>query len=185
MRCAIFIDGAYLEHIAKQEFSLVQIDFAKLSIAMAGGKEILRTYYYDCLPYQSNPPTKEEKERFSKKQKFFTYLERLPRYAVRYGRLAYRGIDNRGKPIFEQKGIDTLLCVDMVNLGATHQISSVILLAGDSDCIPGIKIVKEHGVDVLLYHAQDKRNYHWQLWQECDERFPIDQGFIDRVKKLP
>jgi len=185
MRCAIFIDGAYLEQIVKQEFSLIQIDFAKLSTVMASGKEIFRTYYYNCLPYQSNPPTEEEKQRFSNKQKFFIHLERLPRYTVRLGRLAYRGYDNRGEKKFEQKGIDTLLCVDMVNLAATHQISSVILLAGDSDSLPGIKIVKEHGVDVILYHAQDKRNYHWQLWQECDERFPIDKGFIDRVKKLP
>jgi uncharacterized LabA/DUF88 family protein len=98
--------------------------------------------------------------------------------------LAYRGLDENGGKKFEQKGIDTLLCVDMVNLAATHQIQTVILLAGDSDYIPGIKIAKEHGVSVILYHGQNKFNYHWQLWQECDERFPIDQQFINNVKKL-
>jgi uncharacterized LabA/DUF88 family protein len=181
MRAAIFIDGAYLEKIVKLEFNLVQIDFAILSEVMAGGREILRTYYYNCLPYQSSPPSKEEKERFSNKQRFFTYLERLPKYTVRLGRLAYRGIEG-GEKKFEQKGIDTLLCVDMVNLAATHQISNAALLAGDSDCIPGIKIAKEHGVGITLYHSQDRDSYHWQLWQECDERFPMNGEFIDRVR---
>ena len=41
-----------------------------------------------------------------------------------------------GRKIFEQKGIDTLLSIDMVNLAATKQVSNIILLAGDSDYIP-------------------------------------------------
>ena len=183
MRVAIFIDGAYLEKINKQDFSLTPIDFNKLAIVMAEGHEILRTYYYNCLPYQSSPPTMDEKSRFSNKQRFFTYLNRLPKYTVRSGRLAYRGIDENGEKKFEQKGIDTLLCVDMVNLAATHQLQGVILLAGDSDCLPGIKVSKDHGVNITLFHGQNKSSYHWELWQECDERFPINQAFIDKVKK--
>lgn len=182
MRAAIFIDGAYLEKILKQEFNLLPIDFAKLSSVMAGNRDILRTYYYNCLPYQSNPPTEDEKKRFAGKQRFFKSLEGLPRYTVRYGRLAYRGIES-GTKKFEQKGIDTLLCVDMVNLTATRQISDVILLAGDSDCLPGIKIAKENGVGIILYHSQKRENYHWELWQECDERFPINEDFITKVQK--
>jgi uncharacterized LabA/DUF88 family protein len=183
MRIAIFIDGAYLEKVLKNEFDLVGIDFVKLSQVMARGKEILRTYYYNCLPYQSHPPTQEERERFSNKQGFFIFLDRLPRYAVRLGRLAYRGTNEKGEPRFEQKGIDTLLCVDMVNLAATHQIASVSLLAGDSDCIPAIKVAKEHGVDITLFHSQIRDNYHYQLWQECDERFPMNQSFIKKITK--
>lgn len=181
MKAAIFIDGACLERILKYEFELAQIEYDKLSSIMAGGREILRSYYYDCLPYQSSPPTEEEKERFSNKQRFFTYLERLPRYTVRLGKLAYRGTVRRKKK-FEQKGIDTLLCVDMVNLATTHQISDVILLAGDSDYIPGIKIAKEHGVSVILYHSENRSNYHYELWQQCDERFPISTELIEKVK---
>ncbi|MGB4681268.1 MAG: hypothetical protein WBH65_01910 [Dethiobacteria bacterium] len=37
----------------------------KLAEWMAGGIELLRTYYYHCLPYKSNPPTEEESERYT------------------------------------------------------------------------------------------------------------------------
>ncbi len=178
MRVAILIDGAYLEKVLKNEFNLPKIDFDKLSHGMARGKEILRTYYYNCLPYQGNPPTDEERKRFANKQRFFTYLERLPRYTVRLGRLAYRGTDEKGEKRFEQKGIDTLLSVDMVNLAATRQISGVILLAGDSDCLPAVRVAKEHGVVVTLFHSQNPGSYHRELWQECDERFPLTEDFI-------
>lgn len=156
MRIAIFIDGGYLEKIIKNEFAEVSIDFAKLVEVLREGRELLRTYYYHCLPYQSNRPTPEESDRFAKKEGFFSYLRRLPRFSVRLGKLAFRGTDNAGNKSFEQKGIDTLLSIDMVNLAATRQVSDIILLAGDSDYIPAIEVTKTHGVGVILYHSQRK-----------------------------
>jgi uncharacterized LabA/DUF88 family protein len=182
MRIAIFIDGGYLEKIIKNEFSEVPIDFSKLVETLVGGRELLRTYYYNCLPYQSNPPTSEESERFANKERFFSYLRRLPRFSVRLGKLAYRGIGSDGKKVFEQKGIDTLLSIDMVNLAATKQVSNIILLAGDSDYIPAVEVAKTHGVGVILYHSHNRDSYHINLWQICDERFPINQSLINKIK---
>jgi uncharacterized LabA/DUF88 family protein len=142
----------------------------------------LRAYYYNCLPYQSNPPTPEESERFAKKERYFSYLRRLPRFNVKVGKLAFRGIDKEGNKDFEQKGIDTLLSIDMVNLAATKQVSNIILLAGDSDYIPAIEVTKTHGVGAILYHSQRRDSYHIDLWQACDERFPINQAFINKIK---
>ncbi|HVA46482.1 MAG TPA: hypothetical protein VNH11_08920 [Pirellulales bacterium] len=73
-RIANFIDGAYLNYVLRDEFRGPRIDFESLANKMAGGREILRTYLYDCLPYQSPTPTQEEKERFSKKQAFLHRL---------------------------------------------------------------------------------------------------------------
>ena len=105
MKVAIFIDGGYIEKIMQQEYPSLKIDYSKLSNVLSRNKEILRSYYYNCLPYQSNPPTPEEKERFAKRQRFYTMLTRLPKFEVREGRLVKRGIE------FEQKGIDTLLSI--------------------------------------------------------------------------
>jgi uncharacterized LabA/DUF88 family protein len=182
MRIAIFIDGGYLEKILKNEFGEVPIDFNKFVEVMIGGRELLRTYYYNCLPYQSNPPSKEESERFAKKERFFSYLRRLPRFYVRLGKLAFRGLDAARNKVFEQKGIDTLLSIDMVNLAATKQVSNIVLLAGDSDYVPAIEVVKTHGVGVILYHSQKTNSYHIDLWQACDERFPLNQAMINKIK---
>src|SRR5438132_262553 len=112
-RIANFIDGAYLQFVLREEFASPKIDFGLLAQKVAGGREILRTYFYDCLPYQSQHPTTEERERFGRKQKFFSALEKNPRFQVRQGRLEYRGKDAKGNPIFEQKRVDILMGVDL------------------------------------------------------------------------
>ena len=50
---ALFIDGAYLDYILRDEFDRARLDFTAMANAMAEGADILRTYYYHCLPYQS------------------------------------------------------------------------------------------------------------------------------------
>ena len=184
MKTAIFVDGGYLEKDTKKEFSpdecnTIRIDFKKLSNELAGGKEILRTYYYDCLPYQSNPPTQEEKDRFSNKERYFNTLNNLPRYCVRLGGVACTTEKATGKKKIIQKRIDVLLSVDMVGIAATRQVSDVVLLTGDSDFVPAIEKVKEFGVNVILYHS---RTYHRELWQVCDDRIKINQDFINKIK---
>ena len=59
-RIAIFIDGAYLDYTLRQEFGGARILYDKLSAQLTQGCDVLRTNYYHCLPYQSNPPTVEE-----------------------------------------------------------------------------------------------------------------------------
>ena len=177
-RAAIFIDGAYLEYVLKDEFKGASIDFSSLSRAMAENADILRTYYYHCPPYQGNPPTQEERERYSARRSFYTALDRLPRFAVRLGRLEFRGLGPDGRPRFEQKRVDILLGVDMVQLAAKGQIQQAILLAGDSDFIPAVTVAKAEGVLVRLFHGN---SCHSDLWQEVDERIKFDQTFIDSV----
>jgi len=182
MRLAILIDGGYFEKVIRNEFAGTRVDFKQFVEVVAVGKEVLRTYYYHCLPYQSNPLKPGESERFAKKESFFSYLKRLPRFQVKLGKLAYRGLDGAGNKSFEQKGVDTLLSLDMVNLAATKQVSNIILLAGDSDYIPAIELTKTHGVGVILYHSQKKDSYHVNLWEACDERYPITQSLINKIK---
>ncbi len=92
MKTAIFIDGGYIFKVIKNEFS-GQLDYHKFVTEISHGKEVLRSYFYDCTPYQSNPPTTEEKERYSKVLKFHTYLKRLPRFEVRLGRLSRQSLN--------------------------------------------------------------------------------------------
>ena len=177
-RIAIFIDGAYLDFVLKDHFGLPRVDFHRLAEHMAGGIEILRTYYYHCPPYQGSPPTPEERERFSRADRFHKYLERLPRYEVRLGRLARR-YDEQGNLRFEQKRVDIKLGVDMALLAGKSQIIHAALVAGDSDFLPAIEAAKVEGVLVHLYHGP---TYHKDLWDQCDERTLIDQALIDAIR---
>lgn len=181
-RIAIFIDGGYWSYVLKDEFGLVKIDYGTLAAKLADGLDILRTYYYNCPPFQSSAPTQEEKERFSRAQSFFRALDRLPRYEVRLGRLAHRGLDQNGQPVFVQKRVDIMLGVDLALLSGKSQITHAALLAGDSDFIPAVIAAKNEGVLVRLYHG---RNCHKDLWDCADERSPITKGFIDSITLAP
>jgi uncharacterized LabA/DUF88 family protein len=179
-RIAIFIDGAYVQYMLRDEFASATIDFGLLAQKVAGGREILRTYYYDCLPYQSRNPTPDERQRFSRKQGFFAALEKNPRFQIRQGRLEYRGNDDRGRPIFEQKRVDILMGVDLALLAAKHQITDAAIIAGDSDFLPAIEAAKTEGVVTHLFHGQSP---HRDLVACCDERIRIEQPFIDSILK--
>ena len=186
-RLAIFIDGGYVDALTRTLGIRVDYDkFVQSIVATIAAKtpdtmDVLRTYYYDCLPYQSNPPTSDERERFSSKRRFFKALEHIPRFQVREGRLAYRGDDNKGKPIFQQKRTDLLLGLDFALLSSKKSITHAALVAGDSDFLPAMEVAKQEGISVWLFYIQD--SYAQELRNTADERCILNQEFMRQVEK--
>ena len=179
---AIFIDGGYINHLFKDNFVIgnYSIDYEKFVKWISGDSTILRAYYYDCLPYKPFNSTRIERERFSKKQKFFFSLEKIPRFCVRQGKLAYRGDDDAGHPIFTQKGVDLLLGMDLGSIVSTRKVDEVAIVAGDSDFIPVVEFAKKEGVIVWLIHGPFG-TYHKDLWQATDERKEITQDVLSCI----
>lgn len=184
-RIAFFIDGAYLDHVLANEFPNRRIDyqsFIRAIVAEAGpDREIVRAYYYHCLPYQDARPTTEQSERFSRMQKFFRALQRTSRFEVRQGRLAFRGLDDKGDPIFEQKRTDLLLGIDLVLLATKRSIDEAFIIAGDSDFIPAIHAAKSEGVVIYLVCGD---TCHDDLLDEADERIRITPKLISASARL-
>ncbi len=178
-RIAIFIDGGYLDAIVRDDCGGGRIDYRKLAQKLASGIDVLRTYYYNCLPYQRTPPTAEEKTRFSQAEKFYGALRGLPRFEVRLGMLVFRGTDDAGKPIYVQKGVDIQFGVDLVLFSAKQQITHAALIAGDSDLIPAINVAKNEGVLIHLYHGS---SVHWKLIEAADDRTQITTGFLSDIR---
>jgi uncharacterized LabA/DUF88 family protein len=187
MGIGIFIDGGYLMKlnlnlcIAENE-QLIQIDFSKLITWLAESEIIHRTYFYDCLPYQPANPSPQNRERLSKKQKFFSYLSRLPRLTIRQGRLQYRGKDENGEPSFEQKRVDLLMGLDAATLVFKDRVSTIVMLAGDSDLIPLVEFVQREGLITRLAHGPI-HTYHVDLWTMADERRELTIDVLRACKK--
>jgi uncharacterized LabA/DUF88 family protein len=195
-RLAIFIDGGYINSLAGDEFG-IWVDYEKLPREIQNivnsktpeSVDLLRTYFYDCLPYQGNPPTAEEASRFAQKRKFFDYLGRLPRFTVRDGILKFRGYDSAGKPIFQQKRVDLMLGLDFAQLSAKHQITHAAIIAGDSDFLPALAVAKEEGISVWLFHGprrsriSGQATFATELWKIADERIEIDIAFMKAIEQ--
>ncbi len=188
-KLAIFVDGGYLSYLAEHHFR-TWVDFGKLSNQVrsticertAEPLDLLRTYFYDCLPYQSSTPTEDEERRFSSKKRFFYALQRLPRYKVREGRLMHRGIDAQGKPIFQQKRVDLMVGLDIASLAAKRQINHAAVISGDGDLMPAVEAAQHEGVLVWLVHGP-QLTYAEELWDLADDRLAIDADFMKNVEK--
>ena len=192
-RLAIFIDGGYMRAVAYNEYS-VRVDYSKfaneilVSVAnkTADPVDLLRTYYYDCLPFQSENPTIEERNAHSGARSFFHALQRIERFAVRQGRLAFRGHDSMGRPILQQKGVDLMLGLDFATLSVKGAITHAVLVTGDSDFVPAIAVAKQEGITVWLYHgprvnSRGDSTFAEELWLASDERVELTKGLLESV----
>lgn len=180
-RVAIFVDGGYLDKVLKKGSRDIRIDYQKLCDYIAGcfphDVEILRAYYYHCLPYQSSPPTPEQSERFGARQRFYDALGKLPRFEVRLGRLARRGSPDNYH--YEQKMVDALLSIDLVSLSLKNKIAYAAIVTGDSDFVPAIKVARDEGVCIWLFHVERPHN---DIWDIADERVELTQDTLYRLE---
>ena len=179
-RVAVFIDGGYLDKVLAVEYGMARLDYYDFAQALAGPDELLRTYYYHCPPWQGNPPTQDEQLRFAGKERFFEALRSLPSFEVRLGRLERRGVNEDGTPNFVQKRVDIQLAVDLMQLSLKHRIERGVLVTGDSDFLPVVTAAKNEGVRIDLVHGAQ---YHYDLWQACDNRLHLDSSLVERVRR--
>jgi len=190
-RAVILIDNGYFSAILRDEFAIgreengtpiaPRIDYLKLSEIVCQGYHRVRTFVYDCLPYQADPPTEEQKELYAGKTKIFSALKKLPSFEIRFGKQRPRGGD------YIQKGVDVLLTVDMVRLSSKGQVQKIFLVSGDGDYVPAVQAAKDEGVSVKLFHSgafqrmpngKMQPKYSNDLWTACDERQVIDENLV-------
>lgn len=183
-QCAVFIDGGYFEKLQQNILHGQRIDFQKLAGVLAEPETLFRAYYYHCLPFQSDQPSMEERKRYRNRRKFYDALNRLDRFEVRLGRLAFRGTDATGNPIFEQKQIDLMLGLDMAFLAARRPVERIAIVSGDADLIPAIRRCKEENVIVTLCHGpvKSKAAPARELYDVVDERRVIDTAMLPRIR---
>lgn len=174
-KTAVFIDNGYLSKVLKYDFGMPKLDYLAFSNLLCDNCERFRTYVYDCPPYQSPSPTDSERKRKSDADRFFAALDRLPRFEVRFGRLR----KTNSQPPFEQKGVDVLLSVDLVRLSSSSKIDKAILVSGDSDFVPAVRVAKDEGVIVELFYSTGQ-NISDELFKICDDRSAITKDMIDK-----
>jgi uncharacterized LabA/DUF88 family protein len=174
-KAIVQIDGAYFNNVLEKVFKRPAFSYEKFSdiLCSNAGCERVRTYYYHCMPYQSDPPTETERKRYSRMDAFMAHLRKLPRFEIRLGRLQKIG------NAFKQKGVDIWFSVDLCKLSCKGAIDKAILVTGDSDFVPAVNVAKEEGVVTILYYSKTPPMYvHNQLLDACDEKYEITKDLI-------
>ena len=177
-RCAVFIDGGYLAAILRKKGS-PKIDFQKLSERLSIDMIHLRTYYYTSMPFQSNPPTADEKQRYSKVSRFVNQLKKIPRFEVKLGRLQ-KTRDGR-QDHYTQKGVDMMLGVDLVRMSWDKQIQRAVIVTADSDFVYAVQAAKDAGVITQLCYSNELP-VNQSLLDVFDESMLFTQAIIDTCR---
>ena len=100
------------------------------------GAQLLRIYWYDAPP--RGAPTLEQ-----------TQIAELDDTKLRLGFLNAAG---------EQKGVDSLIVTDLIELARQKSICDAVLLAGDEDLRVGVQVAKTYGVRVHLLGVAPARS---------------------------
>jgi uncharacterized LabA/DUF88 family protein len=160
-RGAVFVDAGYLfaqGSVAltgsKKPRSLLELD-AEIAIAEllkifknhAQSCELLRVYWYDGASFKG--PTIDQDK-----------LGHLDNVKLRLGLLNSAG---------EQKGVDSLIVTDMIELARLGAICDAVILSGDEDVRAGVQIAQNYGVRVHLLGIVPARGSQSKaLMQEAD-----------------
>lgn len=178
---AVFIDAGYMK-VVLRNLGFPKLDYLAFSEEIAEDDKRLRTYYYDCAPYQSPTPTADEKERKAAFDKWQQVLKRLERFEVRLGKLKRFTVD--GEPKYEQKMVDILMAIELVRLSVGGLIQRAVIITNDTDFIPAINVAKDAGVIVTLYRGASDHND--ALLEACDETKLMDKALVSKclVKKI-
>jgi uncharacterized LabA/DUF88 family protein len=172
-----FVDGAYLRRLADDaQTSWVNPRVLANNIVIseeiqtwgrsyrdrADASVLTRVVYYDARPDDDSSLSPKLRE-------YWEAVELLPDTELGFGSL--RGGIKKGTP--RQKGVDTLIAVDMLVGAFTKIFSIAVLIAGDGDFVPVVNEVRRRGVMVVV--AADDRVSD-DLRRAADRFFRIGPG---------
>ena len=177
MRAAAFVDAGYLYSAGSKLLTGIALprDSVQLQLdatlqalrcavhASSPTASLLRIYWYDGVP-RTGPTAKQQRLADSHDVK------------VRLGVIAHTG---------RQKGVDSLIVTDLIELARNHAITDALLLSGDEDIRIGVQIAQTYGVRVHLLGieraADNQRNQSRLLRQESDTSEEWNRSDIEAI----
>ena len=165
-RTIVQIDGGHVRAIATNaghDFSPNFIEAFARSLSR-DDEDVLRVLFYDCAPFQGSKPRpiSGTTQTFAKSDGWLRDLSGRDFFAVRLGILKWRGwspkaiiargaavTDQDFKPQFEQKGVDLRIGLDIATYAMDGLVDRIILVTGDTDLIPAMKLARRKGVQIV------------------------------------
>jgi uncharacterized LabA/DUF88 family protein len=175
----IFVDGAYLSYISKffgnGKHLKFKIENFCCKIAGENGLICKEIFYYTAPPFQEQ--NEKSNERKANYDKFIQKLKRANlKITIREGRCQKINSD------FSQKGVDTLITMDLLKQAQLKKTRNFLLISADTDFVPIIKDIQENNkINVILAYFTDlKRKSPFSLsnhlWVCCKQKILITKN---------
>jgi uncharacterized LabA/DUF88 family protein len=136
-----FIDAGYLEaRWLSNRGGARRLDGSGIATALAirlqqwaGNNELIRVYVYDAEHEPTHPDYPAQRQRFDE-------LASTSGVRLRLGQLVRRAPGSQ-KARFEQKGVDTLLVLDLVKMAQQGAYDIAVVCTGDRDLAEAVRVV--------------------------------------------
>jgi len=177
-RIFIFIDGSNIEIAILNNFKKRVLP-ESLVHKLAGGRRLMGANYYESplLP-------DVDEQAYNEQQKFFDRLRKNPHFDVRLGRRVRREKEHEcpkcghkfKKLSYEQKGVDSLLTLDLIALATRNAYDIAMLVTGDQDFVHPIKEIRMMGKQVE--NAFIEKGWSPVLKDVVDKKILLDEEFL-------
>jgi uncharacterized LabA/DUF88 family protein len=174
-----FVDVGYLTAGARKRLNLEstpRIDGDELtlwaSFALRGSRrvELIRTYVYDA----QYPGHASE---YSDQREYFDTLGAQAGIRLRLGHLVQRSPGSR-RATWQQKGVDSLMVLDLVRLAQLRAFDVALVVAGDRDLAEALRVIADdHARRVYLFSVEGSAPAK-ELVQAADARGVIDDPWL-------
>jgi uncharacterized LabA/DUF88 family protein len=169
-KAIVFVDAGYLLAASAElltgskKRSAIEVSYQPLVAALIGMAEhhcrldMLRVYWYDGA--RRGIPTQDQ-----------LVLAHLPHVKLRLGR----------RTAYGQKGVDSLIVLDITSLAREKAMSTAYLVSGDEDIREGVAVAQQAGVRVVLLGIptrSGRSNQADTLIREADEHIVLERGAL-------
>jgi uncharacterized LabA/DUF88 family protein len=189
-RVVVMMDGGHVRACARRAGKTYDPDYIEkiAHLSIDSKEQALRVLYYDCPPFQGSVklPVSRTVKQFTSSDYWLKELAAKDLFAVRLGKLKIRGFERKDqtsvvtnltdddfRPVFEQKGVDMRIGLDIASYSTGRLADRIILMTGDADCIPAMKHARKAGLQVVLVEFPNARPV------------PALKQHADYVRKVP
>ena len=140
-RVAIFIDGSNLYHNLKRYN--IKTTFEEIIKKVETKREIVNIFYYTALLDKNT-----NEKGYTNHKKFLDKIKKIPNFNVILCNLRKMILED-GSVEFTIKGDDVYLATDLIKGAYENLYDIAIIVSGDADFIPAIKLVQKNGKKVI------------------------------------
>jgi uncharacterized LabA/DUF88 family protein len=176
----LFIDGQYLRRSLIDKFDDDALNYELLVDTLRRNTsygalypQLIRTYYYDAMPDPN------EKEKWEKQEEYLKTLRKIEYFELRLGR-AKRS--SHAEPL-KQKGVDTLIAIDMLSKAYENHYDVAVLITGDDDFLDLVRAIKNTGKQVFGVFSEKTTSS--DLKDSFDKKFDLEKIVTDIRKQAP
>lgn len=171
-RVAIFIDGSNLYHNLKRYD--IKIKFEDLIKRLETKREVVNIFYYTALLDEAY-----DSGRYELHKKFLEKLKQIPNFKVVLCNLKKVIIKDRTVD-YQIKGDDVYLATDLIKGAYEDLYDLAIIVSGDEDFIPAIKLVQKNKKKVI--NAFFPKSSSYQLRECCDGSINLKKALSENIE---